>query len=510
MNLRQLDDHSPSRTWGTWPLLVLTAFLILLSVQCTQNPTPSGARQEQQSEPQSPMVHAAETAPAIKVSTPLLASNETFIKVAKEAMASVVNISATKRTTIQGQQNPFLDDPFFRRFFGDEFEKRFQQPRERQEQGLGSGVIVSEDGYIITNNHVVEQADELMVLLGDKRKLPAKLIGTDPKTDLAVIKIEADHLPVLPWGDSISLQVGELVLAVGNPFGLNQTVTMGIISAVGRANVGIVDYENFIQTDAAINPGNSGGALVNLQGQLIGINTAIFSRTGGYMGIGFAIPSQMVKNVMKSLIGHGKVIRGWLGVSIQELTQDLAAQFEAPDTQGALVGDVFEDSPAGKAGLKRGDIIRSYNGTSVKDPTHLRTLVADTPPSSSVPVEVWRNSKKTTLSVSIAEMPKDMTALSKDTPGSITGNHALSGLSVEPVKPGQTPDGQGVVVTQVESNSPADKAGLRSGDIILEINRSSIHSVKDFEQSVAKLKSDSSVLVLLHRGRGTIFLTIKP
>lgn len=508
MNLRQIHDTASSRKWGTRPLLVLTAFVSLLSIQCSQSPTQPGARQE--SEPHSPVVHAAETASAVTVSAPLLASNETFIKVAKEAMASVVNISATKRTTIQGQQNPFLDDPFFRRFFGDEFEKRFQQPRERQEQGLGSGVIVSDDGYIITNNHVVEQADELTVLLGDKRKLPAKLIGTDPKTDLAVIKINATNLPVLPWGDSISLQVGELVLAVGNPFGLNQTVTMGIISAVGRANVGIVDYENFIQTDAAINPGNSGGALVNLQGQLIGINTAIFSRTGGYMGIGFAIPSQMVKNVMKSLIGHGKVIRGWLGVSIQELTQDLATQFEAPDTQGALVGDVFGDSPAGKAGLKRGDIIRSYNGTSVKDPTHLRTLVADTPPSSSVPVEVWRNGKKTTLSVSIAEMPKDVTALAKEAPGSITGNHALSGLSVEPVKPGQTPDGQGVVVTQVESNSPADQAGLRPGDIILEINRSNIHSMQDFEQSVSKLKSDSPVLVLLHRGRGTIFLTIKP
>ena len=508
MNLRSLHDNLLIRIRATWPLVLATGIFCLLSVHCSQNSTPTAAREE--SKAQSPVVHAAESATAMKVSTPLLASNETFIKVAKEAMASVVNISATKRTTIQGQQNPFLDDPFFRRFFGDEFEKRFQQPRERQEQGLGSGVIVSEDGYIITNNHVVEQADELMVLLGDKRKLPAKLIGTDPKTDLAVIKIDATGLPVLPWGDSISLQVGELVLAVGNPFGLNQTVTMGIISAVGRANVGIVDYENFIQTDAAINPGNSGGALVNLQGQLIGINTAIFSRTGGYMGIGFAIPSQMVKNVMKSLIGHGKVIRGWLGVSIQELTQDLAAQFEAPDTQGALVGDVFEDSPAGKAGMKRGDIIRTYKGTTVKDPTHLRTLVAETPPDSSVPVEVWRNGKKTTLSVSIAEMPKDVTALSREAPGSTSGNHALSGLSVEPVKPGQTPDGQGVVVTQVESNSPADQAGLRPGDILLEINRSGIRTVKDFEQAVSKLKPDSSVLVLLHRGRGTIFLTIKP
>ena len=508
MNLRQTAHTLYSQTFPTWAQVVLVAFIGILSIQCSQNPTQPSANQETTAQPT--IAHAAETAPAIKVSAPLLASNETFIKVAKDAMASVVNISATKRTTIQGQQNPFLDDPFFRRFFGEEFEKRFQQPRERQEQGLGSGVIVSEDGYIVTNNHVVEQADELMVLLGDKRKFPAKLIGTDPKTDLAVIKIEASGLPVLPWGESTTLQVGELVLAVGNPFGLNQTVTMGIISAVGRANVGIVDYENFIQTDAAINPGNSGGALVNLQGQLIGINTAIFSRTGGYMGIGFAIPSQMVKHVMNSLIGHGKVIRGWLGVSIQELTPDLASQFDAPDTQGALVGDVFSESPAGKAGLKRGDIIRSYNGTPVKDPTHLRTLVADTPPKSSIPMEVWRNGKKVTLSVSIAEMPKDVASLSTNEPGSIRGDHALSGLSVEPVKPGDTRDGNGVVVTQVEPNSPAERAGLRPGDIILELNRTSIRSVQDFEQTVSKLKSDSSALVLLQRGKGTIFLTIKP
>lgn len=510
MNPRQTAYISNNRRVPAWGQLALVVFTCLLSLQCSQNPSQPSASQETEPKNQNTIVHAAETAPPIKVSTPLLASNETFIKVAKEAMASVVNISATKRTTIQGQQNPFFDDPFFRRFFGEEFEKRFQQPRERQEQGLGSGVIVSEDGYIVTNNHVVEQADELMVLLGDKRKFPAKLIGTDPKTDLAVIKIEASGLPILPWGESTSLQVGELVLAVGNPFGLNQTVTMGIISAVGRANVGIVDYENFIQTDAAINPGNSGGALVNLQGQLIGINTAIFSRTGGYMGIGFAIPSQMVKHIMKSLIGHGKVIRGWLGVSIQELTQDLANQFDAPDTHGALVGDVFSESPAGKAGLKRGDIIRSYNETTVKDPTHLRTLVAETTPNTSVSMDVWRNGKKIALSVSIGEMPKDVASLSKEAPGSIRGDHALSGLSVGPIKPGDTRDGSGVVVTQVEPNSPAERAGLRPGDIILELNRSSIRSVQDFEQTVSKLKADSSVLVLLQRGNGTIFLTIKP
>ena len=501
---------------GQWLIgLVLLGLLGLTQIQCseTSSQTPSTATSSDNvviPTPQAAVVLASDSPSIVKVSTPLLASNETFTRIAKDAMASVVNISATKRTTMRGPNNPFFDDPFFRRFFGEEFERRFKQPRERQEQGLGSGVIVSDDGYIVTNNHVVEQADELIVLLGDKRKFPAKLIGTDPKTDLAVIKIEATGLPTLPWGDSTGLEVGELVLAVGNPFGLNQTVTMGIISAVGRANMGIVDYENFIQTDAAINPGNSGGALVNLQGQLIGINTAIFSRTGGYMGIGFAIPSQMVKHVMKSLIGHGKVIRGWLGVSIQEVSQDLAKQFDAPDTQGALVGDVFSTSPAGLAGLQRGDIIRNYNEVQVKNPTHLRTLVADTVPNTSVPLTVWRNGKAVSLSVSIGEMPKDVASLSKADPDSIQGDHALAGLSVEPVKPGQTAEGHGVVITQVKPNSPAERAGIRAGDILVELSRTAIRSVEDFEELASNLDTKASVLVLIQRGKGTIFLTIKP
>ncbi|GJL57545.1 MAG: MucD protein [Nitrospirales bacterium] len=500
-----------------WRVAIAVGLLGFTHIQCSQapsSPTPETApaitAAPRETEVPVPVVHAADPPTVVNVSTPLLASNETFVKIAKDAMASVVNISATKRTVQAPGKNPLFEDPFFRRFFGEEFERRFQQPRERQEQGLGSGVIVSDDGYIVTNNHVVEQADDLMVLLGDKRKLPATLIGTDPKTDLAVIKIEATGLSTLPWGNSAALEVGELVLAVGNPFGLNQTVTMGIISAVGRANVGIVDYENFIQTDAAINPGNSGGALVNLQGQLIGINTAIFSRTGGYMGIGFAIPSQMVKNVMQSLIGHGKVIRGWLGVSIQELSPDLATQFEVPDTQGALVGDVFRESPAGQAGVKRGDIIRTYNGVTVKDPNHLRTLVAETTPKSSIPLAVWRNGEIVTLSVSISEMPKDTASLTEMAPSSVSGNHALSGLSVEPVPPGQTRDGQGVLVTQLTPNSPAERAGVQPGDVILELNRSPIRSVKDFEQLVKQLEDETSVLVLLQRGKGAIFLTIKP
>lgn len=495
--------------------MIVCGLLGLTQIQCSEAPsyTPSANMLSDNGTPATPHAASAlasDAPPIVKVSTPLLASNETFTKVAKNAMASVVNITATKRTTRQNPNNLFFDDPFFRRFFGEEFERRNKQPRQRQEQGIGSGVIVSHDGYIVTNNHVVEHADAFIVLLGDQREFPATLIGTDPKTDLAVIKIDATDLPTLPWGNSTTLEVGELVLAVGNPFGLNQTVTMGIISAVGRANMGIVDYENFIQTDAAINPGNSGGALVNLQGQLIGINTAIFSRTGGYMGIGFAIPSQMVKHVIHSLISQGKVIRGWLGVSIQKLSEDLATQFDAPDTQGALVGDVFSTSPAGLAGLQRGDIIQTYNEIPVKNPTHLRTLVADTAPNTSVPLTVWRNSQEISLSVSIGEMPKDVSSLAKTGPNSLQGDHALTGLSVAPVKPGQTPDGHGVVVTHIAPDSPADRAGIRTGDILIEINRSAVHSVQDFERLVSDLDAQASVLVLIQRGKGTIFLTIKP
>ncbi len=438
-------------------------------------------------------------------------ANETFIRVSKNAMASVVNISSTRQVASSGKGSPFpfFDDPFFRRFFGEEFERRFRQPRERKEQGLGSGVIVSSDGYIVTNNHVVNQADKLMVLLGDKRKMEATLVGTDPKTDLAVIKVEADGLPTLPWGDSNQLQVGEVVLAVGNPFGLNQTVTMGIISAVGRANMGIVDYEDFIQTDAAINPGNSGGALVNLHGELIGINTAIFSRTGGYMGIGFAIPSHMVQNVMKSLIGHGKVIRGWLGVSIQELTSDLAEEFGVPDTSGALVSNVVKNSPAAQAGIKRRDVIRTYRDISVKDATHLRSLVAETSPGTQVPIGVIRNEKNQELSLTIVEMPKDVTLAGgsfKNSPG----NHALTGVVVEPLTGNREGDSRGVRISRVKSDSPANRAGLRVGDIILELNRTPIETVEDYQHVTQQLEPKSPVLILLKRGSGSIYLSIRP
>jgi Do/DeqQ family serine protease len=453
---------------------------------------------------------AAVTAPG---NQGVLSSNDTFVSVAKSAKASVVNISSARKSSSESSSSPF-DDPFFRRFFGEEFERRFPAPRERREQGMGSGVIVTADGYILTNNHVVEQADEIKVLLGDKRSFKGKLIGTDPKTDLAIIKIDAGNLPTLSWGDSSHLQVGEMVLAVGNPFGLNQTVTMGIISAVGRANMGIVDYEDFIQTDAAINPGNSGGALVNLRGELIGINTAIFSRSGGYMGIGFAIPSNMAKTVMTNLIKHGKVVRGWIGVSIQELNQDLARQFGAAEAKGALVGDVMDDSPASKAKLERGDIITTYNGVSINDPSHLRMLVAETPPGTAVTLTILRDKQSKEIKLTVGELPKDLAKASRGGSESGRGEQGLAGVTVEPLptdRPGRFGRKEsGVVVSEIQPDSAAERAGLRAGDVIREINRKPVRNVRDFERLVSELSPKQTVLVLLSRGNATIFLSITP
>ncbi|MDH5641572.1 MAG: Do family serine endopeptidase, partial [Nitrospira sp.] len=380
-------------------------------------------------------------------------------------------------------------------------------------RGLGSGVIVRSDGYIITNNHVVEGADELMVSLPDKRTFKAKVIGADPKTDVAVIKIEAANLPVLPWGDASQLQVGEMVLAVGNPFGLSQTVTMGIISAVGRANMGIVDYEDFIQTDAAINPGNSGGALVNLKGELIGINSAIFTQSGGYMGIGFAIPSNMANSVMQSLLKHGKVVRGWIGVSIQEITPDLAKEFGTTGTTGALVTDVMDDSPASKAKLERGDIITAYNNTAIRDPGHFRSLVAETAPGATVTISIFREKTTQDIKVTIGELPKELTKTSSRNAESGKGEHALAGVTVENLtnqtgKFGRSKVRGGVVVSDIASESLAEQAGLRIGDIIHEINRKPVKDIREFERLTRQLTSKTPVLLLMTRGNTTIFLSI--
>ncbi len=381
--------------------------------------------------------------------------------------------------------------------------------KNKNHAGLGSGVIVSADGYIITNYHVVKDADEIKVLLSDKKEYTGKVIGSDSKTELSVIKIDAAGLPTVSWGNSDILQVGEVVLAVGNPYGLNQTVTMGIVSALGRANVGIADYEDFIQTDAAINPGNSGGALVNVRGELVGINTAIYSTSGGYQGIGFAIPSNMVKSVMNSLIKKGKVVRGWLGVAIQKITPELAKQFNLKDEKGALVGDVVENSPAEKAGLKRGDVIIEYDGRKIEEPNVLRNMVANTLPGETHQVTAVRENKTLSLPIVIGELPTS--AQEEVVAGEF--ENVMKGITVQDMTPAiseklKIPERiKGVIISDVAEDSVA--AGvLAQGDVIQEINRQKIGSAKDYQELVSKLKKDEDVLLLIFRRGSSLYVTL--
>jgi serine protease Do len=347
--------------------------------------------------------------PAFKPSPELAQMSGGIADVAAYVTPSVVNISTSKTVQMRNPLYPYSQEPFFRQFFG----VPYNEPRYRKfkERSLGSGVIVSADGYILTNNHVVAGAQEITVVLANKNTYKGRVVGTDPRSDIAVVKIDPKGLPAISFGDSDKLRPGDMVLAIGSPFGLAQTVTMGIVSAVGRVNVGIEDYEDFIQTDAAINPGNSGGALVNMKGELIGINTAIFSRTGGYMGIGFAIPSNMARNVMDSLIKTGKVERGWLGVSVQDLTSDLAAQFGVPMNEGALVAEVVKGSPAYKAGLKLGDVIVEFGEKPVEDSGQLRNLAGFSAVGSTVNLVIIRNRKRESVEVKIGELPKNVPAM---------------------------------------------------------------------------------------------------
>jgi serine protease Do len=441
-------------------------------------------------------------------------------EVAAVATPSVVNISTTRTIKSRDEMPDLFEDPFFRRFFGDQVPHHPALPKEHKEQSLGSGVIVSEDGYIVTNNHVIEKAQEIKVLLSNKKDYKAKLIGADPKTDLAVIKIDVKGLSALPWGDSNKLKVGEIVFAIGNPFGLNQTVTMGVISAVGRANVGIADYEDFIQTDAAINPGNSGGALINARGELIGINTAILSRTGGYQGIGFAVPSSMAKQVMDSLLKYKKVVRGWLGVSIQEVTSDLAEEFGVKDLTGSLVSGVMKGSPAEKAGIRQGDVILEYNGRLVEDTGHLRNMVSQTPINTKVKIKLLRNKKEVEVEVHIAELPKKLAETSSGEDESEENNDeessALAGLVVRELTPdlarhfGFEESDKGVVVVKIETASKLFEAGIRPGDIILQINQKNVTTLEEYTKIASKIKAKERLLFLLRRRGQDLFVTVRP
>jgi serine protease Do len=389
----------------------------------------------------------------------------------------------------------------------------FGEGRSFRQSGLGSGVIVSSTGYLLTNHHVVDGASEIKVRLHDNRTFDAKIIGSDRRSDIAVLDIEADGLQPIPFGNSSNVHVGDIVLAIGNPFGVGETVTFGIVGAKGRGGINPESYEDFIQTDAAINPGNSGGALVNTAGNLIGINTAIISRSGGNQGIGFAVPVNMTHFVMKELITHGKVSRGYIGVTIQDLTDSLAQAFKVPDNQGALVTSVEPGSPADKAGVKRGDVIRKVDGQTVTDTPSLRARIGSLSPNTKLQLSLLRNGQPVEVTLTLALLPDDGQTDSPAAPRRSEPS-TLQGVDVRNVTPqilsqlGLPADTRGVVVTGVVSGSPAFNGGLRRGDVIREVNRTPVSNLNEYRQALQQ--SSGTVLLLVNRQGGTLFLAIEP
>ncbi len=422
-----------------------------------------------------------------------------FAPIIKTVAPSVVKVSVASQPKARRMEMPGGMD--LRRFFGPgaQLPEELQQQQRRmpKEQGVGSGVIVTKDGYILTNNHVVDDASTIKVSMTDGREFEGKVIGRDPKTDVAVIKVDAQDLPAITLADSDKIEVGDMVLAVGHPFGIGQSVTTGIVSAKGRATMGL-DYEDFIQTDAAINPGNSGGALVDVDGRLIGMNTAILSHSGGNQGIGFAVPTNLARWVMESLVTHGHVERGFLGVNIQDLTPQLAKQFKIDQAAGALVAGVAPDSPAETAGVKSGDVITAFNGKPVTDSRHLKLQVGSTVPGAAVPMTVLRDGKSTTLSVTIKELPGDK--LAEASPEANKAGDALNGVGVADLDQATRSqlkipsEVQGAVVTDVDENSVAYEAGLRQGDVITEINR---QAIKNAEQATAACEKPATKVSLV-------------
>ncbi len=440
-----------------------------------------------------------------------------FAPVVQKVLPAVVNISSTKVVRVHAENNPFLQDPFLRQFFGNQGGRSHRE----LEESLGSGVVVRADGHILTNNHVVAGAQEVIVYWGgdQEKQMKAKIIGTDPDTDIAVLQVDATNLPTLPFGDSSKVKVGDFALAIGNPFGIGQTTTMGIISATGRGGLGIEDYEDFIQTDAAINPGNSGGALINDQGQLIAINTAILSssggggRQGGNEGIGFAIPINLARHVMDEILKNGRVIRGYLGVVIQGVTPELASAFGLSGVYGALVADVSPDGPAAKAGVERGDIITEINGSRVEDSRNLRLKIANTAPGTTVKLTVFKNGSSKQVSVTLGEMPtsqqKKSRAVSQQEETPLTGVQVdnLTGGILRQL--GLPPNTQGVVITDIASTSPAAAAGLQVGDVIQQVNHKPVHSVQEYDAATKGIGM-KPVLLLIDRGGTSVFVVVTP
>ena len=460
-----------------------------------------------------PSVGAARVHATFKTADPGEApSSIGFAPIVKQVLPNVVNISSSK---VVRTPNQFAEgmpaDPFFQRFFGKGFGFGPEIPKERRERSLGSGVIVSPEGYVITNNHVVDGATDIKVTLSDKRELKAQIVGTDPKTDVAVLKLEGASFPAITLGDSSKVQVGDYALAIGDPFGVGQTVTMGIVSAKGRGNLGIEDYEDFIQTDAPINPGNSGGALVNDRGELVGINTAILSHgSGGNEGIGFAIPVNLARNVMNQILDHGKVTRGYLGVVVQPITPAMAKALGQNEPKGVLVGDVSSNGPARAAGVERGDIILELNGKPMNDANELRNTVAMMQPGEEAKLKIARNGSTRDLSLKLGELPS--TKEEAQNQGESGSKDALEGVSVENLDAesakelGLPTSTKGVVVTEIDPSSPKADSGLRKGDVIQEVNHQPVNNVAEFEKAMHK--SGNQALLLVNRGGTTFFVAV--
>ncbi|MFV1951515.1 MAG: DegQ family serine endoprotease [Nitrospinota bacterium] len=435
-----------------------------------------------------------------------------FVEIAKKENPAVVNISTTSKTRFKhpgrrgfrGHRPPFGDKDFF----GEFFDKFFgDMPKDIPKRSLGSGFIIDKSGYILTNNHVIADAEEIKVTLDNEKVYDAKVVGTDPKTDIALIKIEAkEDLPVVVMGDSDKLEVGEWVIAIGNPFGLSHTVTVGVISAKGRRGIGPGPYDNYIQTDASINPGNSGGPLINTRGEVIGINSAIIAgNTGGNIGIGFAIPINMAKNILDDLKEKGSVTRGWLGVMIQKVTPDLAKSFNLSESEGALVADVMPKSPAEKAGLKRGDVIIEFNGKKIKSMEELPMIVASIKPDSMAEVVIIRNGKQKRVKATIAEL--------KDEKKTLLSTRKL-GMNVQDITPEIAQslgleESDGVLVANVEAGSAAENAGILRGDVIVQVNRQDIKNITDYKKIMDKGREGDTILFLIKRGSSTIYVALK-
>lgn len=434
-------------------------------------------------------------------------SKTSFAPIVKAVLPSVVNISSSK--VVKNEQVGQMQmDPMFRQFFGQDGDGRFNVPKDRREKSLGSGVIVSPEGYVLTNNHVVDGATDVRVTLSDKRELQARIVGTDPKTDVAVLKIDASNLTPLTIGDSSKVEVGDVAIAVGDPFGVGQTVTKGIISAKGRGGLGIEDYEDFLQTDAPINPGNSGGALVNDRGELIGINTAIISHgSGGSQGIGFAVPANLAREVMDQILKSGKVVRAYLGILPQDVTPTMAKAFGTKDANGVVVGDVSPNSPAQESGVQRGDILVEVNGKPVTDSNQLRMNISMMAPGTSVKLKLLRNGSEKDLSVKLAEMPTETAKVNSQEEG---GNKALDGVEVANLNAqvaqelNLAPNTTGVVVADVDPASKMADSGLRRGDVIQEVNHQPVKNVSEFQSAIRKSGDDP--LLLVNRGGRTLFI----